>query len=126
MVMGKQSVTDIVEIMENVESREELNMAEVPLQKEGDLKSLFSLVSNNQDRNLQTDFWIFLTVIYFLHVLEQKNMFTDMTNSQSLSRQQIKIGLLMLRTLRVTYFYLHIKSYTLNNCSKNGFTFCGI
>ena len=107
-VIGKHEVTELVEIMENVDNRKELNMAEVPVQKEADLRCLFNLVSNDQDRHLQTDFWIFLTVIYFLHILEQKNMFTDLTtdspdNRLGLSRQQSKIGLLMLRTLRVIF-----------------------
>ena len=107
MVMGRHSVEEMVEIMEMVENRKELDMAEVPVQKESDLRSLFNLVSNDEERNLQTDFWIFLTVIYFLHVLEKKKMFTDlnMSKSDDLSRQKITIGLLMIRTLRVSKLF---------------------
>merc|ERR1711892_246465 len=124
MVMGRYSAADIVEIMESVESRKELNMTEVPVQKEADLRSLFNLVSNDQDRNMKTDFWIFLAVIYFLDVLEQKNKFTDLNKSSGLSNQQTKIGLLMLKTLRILQFNTHsvLQSVRKSDTCDEGFS----
>jgi len=128
-VMGSLDVTEMIEIIENVENRKELVMTEIPKQKEADLRSLFNLVSNDQDRNLETDFWIFLAVTYFLHVLEQKSMFTDTssldkTQNQGMSMQQSKIGLLMLRTLRILQFNTHsvLQSSRKSDTSDEGFS----
>ena len=68
------------------------------------------MFSVDDQRSLETDFWIFLTVSFFLAVLERKNFFTDtkllldQVNRQNnnFTPQQLKVGAFLTRILRVS------------------------
>ena len=68
------------------------------------------MFSVDDQRSLETDFWIFLTVSFFLALLERKNFFTDtkllldQVNRQSnnFTPQQLKVGAFLTRILRVS------------------------
>ena len=106
-VLGNKSVEEIVRMSESLEENkgEDTEMDHLPNQRESELSDLFKLVSLDRERSLQTDFWIFLTVVYYLRVLEIKNFFTDLdsTSNGDLSYQMAHTGLLMLKTLRVLF-----------------------
>ena len=65
------------------------------------------MFSVDDQRSLETDFWIFLTVSFFLALLERKNFFTDtkllldQVNS-NFTPQQLKVGAFLTRILRVS------------------------
>ena len=62
----------------------------------------------NQNRNLETDFWIFLVASYFLKVLQLKNFFKDtskLNQNKSLSKEEIVTGTYLIRGLRVRIFF---------------------
>ena len=71
------------------------------------------MFSVDDQRSLETDFWIFLTVSFFLAVLERKNFFTDtkllldQVNRQNnnFTPQQLKVGAFLTRILRVSMNY---------------------
>ena len=61
----------------------------------------------DDQRSLETDFWIFLTVSFFVALLEQKNFFTDTKLSldqvnNNFTPQQLKVGAFLTRILRVS------------------------
>ena len=65
----------------------------------------------DDQRSLETDFWIFLTVSFFVALLELKNFFTDTklsvdqvnrNNNNNFTKQQLKVGAFLTRILRVS------------------------
>ena len=68
----------------------------------------------DDQRSLETDFWIFLTVSFYVALLEQKNFFTDtklsldQVNRQNnnFTPQQLKVGAFLTRILRVSRYKL--------------------
>ena len=68
----------------------------------------------DDQRSLETDFWIFLTVSFFVALLELKNFFTDTklsvdqvnrNNNNNFTKQQLKVGAFLTRILRVSINY---------------------
>ena len=68
--------------------------------------------SLDQQRSLETDFWIFLTVSFFIKVLEEKMYFSDIDqvnkNTNNFSSQQLKVGAFLTRILRVSFNHLSL------------------
>ena len=68
--------------------------------------------SLDQQRSLETDFWIFLTVSFFIKVLEEKMYFSDIDqvnkNTNNFSPQQLKVGAFLTRILRVSFNHLSL------------------
>ena len=65
----------------------------------------------DDQRSLETDFWIFLTVSFLVALLELKNFFTDTklsvdqvnrNNNNNFTKQQLKVGAFLTRILRVS------------------------
>ena len=82
-------------------SRVKLNIQNKPMKK-------WIFCSLNQNRNLETDFWIFLVASYFLKVLQLKNFFKDtskLNQNKSLSKEEIVTGTYLIRGLRVRIFF---------------------
>ena len=116
-VIGARTVEEVVQV--NID--QEVDMSQVPSQREGQLESLLRLVSVDDQRSLETDFWIFLTVSFFVALLEQKNFFTDTKLSvdqvngrnTNLTPQQLKVGAFLTRILRVSKLLNSSGTYTL-------------
>ena len=118
-VIGARTVEEVVQV--NID--QEVDMSQVPSQREGQLESLLRLVSVDDQRSLETDFWIFLTVSFFVAFLDQKNFFTDTKLSvdqvnnrrnTNLTPQQLKVGAFLTRILRVSKLLNSSCTYTVH------------
>ena len=72
------------------------------------MTKIFSF-SLDQQRSLETDFWIFLVACFYLRVLKEKKFFSDKINGQNgtdLSSEESSTGAFLIRVLRVIYFLI--------------------
>lgn len=77
------------------------------IQRESSLISLLNLVGLENSRNLETDFWIFLAVSYFIKVLRHKKYFTKAGAEDTLSKQEETVGIFLVKVLRILQFNVH-------------------